>query len=71
MRIWRHATVLPGYAWMPMQPGDVPSTHADVDDLMEATGFSPSTPIEVGIAKFVDWYRDYYKGSRSLSEEEG
>jgi len=49
---------------LPMQPGDVPSTHADVDDLVEATGFSPSTPIEVGIAKFVEWYRDYYKGSR-------
>jgi UDP-glucuronate 4-epimerase len=44
----------------PMQPGDVPATYADVDDLMEAVGFQPSTPIEVGIQKFVDWYRSYY-----------
>lgn len=43
-----------------MQPGDVPSTFADIDALSQATGFSPSTSIDVGIARFVDWYREYY-----------
>ncbi len=47
--------------FMPMQAGDVIATYADVSDLMKDTGFSPSTPLEVGIGKFVDWYRDYYK----------
>src|SRR5215217_227671 len=41
----------------PMQPGDVPETYADVDDLMRDTGFRPSTSIEDGIARFVAWYR--------------
>jgi UDP-glucuronate 4-epimerase len=45
---------------LPMQPGDVLETFADVDDLTRDVGFSPSTPIEVGIQRFVDWYRDYY-----------
>ncbi len=45
---------------LPMQPGDVPATYADIDALKADVGFSPSTPIEVGIAKFVGWYRDYY-----------
>jgi UDP-glucuronate 4-epimerase len=45
---------------LPMQPGDVPATFADVDDLMRDTGFRPSTPIEEGLARFVEWYRDYY-----------
>ncbi len=45
----------------PMQPGDVPATYADVDDLMRDVGFRPSTPIEDGIAKFVGWYREYHK----------
>lgn len=44
----------------PMQPGDVPATYADVSDLMADVGFQPETPIEVGIQKFVDWYRSYY-----------
>ncbi len=48
---------------LPMQPGDVPTTYADVDDLIQAVGFQPSTPIEVGIAKFVDWYRTYYRAT--------
>ncbi len=47
--------------FMPMQAGDVVATYADVSDLMKDTGFSPATPLEVGIGKFVDWYRDYYK----------
>ncbi len=46
---------------MPIQAGDVPGSFANVDDLMRDTGFSPNTPIEIGIAKFVAWYRDYYK----------
>ncbi|WP_237229201.1 NAD-dependent epimerase [Rubinisphaera sp. JC750] len=46
---------------MPIQPGDVPATYADVDDLVRDVGFSPATPIETGIANFVDWYREFYK----------
>ncbi len=46
---------------LPLQPGDVPATYADVDDLKRDVGFKPDTPIEEGIARFVDWYRDYYK----------
>ena len=42
---------------LPMQPGDVPATYADVDDLMRDAGFRPSTPIAEGIARFVDWYQ--------------
>ncbi|MBD9468330.1 NAD-dependent epimerase [Pseudoxanthomonas sp. PXM01] len=45
---------------LPMQPGDVPDTEADVEALRRDTGYSPSTPIETGIRRFVDWYRDYY-----------
>jgi UDP-glucuronate 4-epimerase len=46
--------------FLPMQPGDVYQTYADVDDLMRDFDFKPSTPIEVGLQKFVDWYRTYY-----------
>jgi UDP-glucuronate 4-epimerase len=46
---------------MPMQPGDVPATYADVDDLINAVGFKPDTPIEQGIGKFVEWFEEYYK----------
>ncbi len=49
---------------LPMQPGDVPATYADVDDLMRDVGFRPATPIEEGIQRFVDWYREYYRGVR-------
>ena len=45
---------------MPLQPGDVPATFADIDDLMRDVGFKPSTPIEVGIERFVEWYMGYY-----------
>jgi UDP-glucuronate 4-epimerase len=45
---------------LPMQPGDVPSTYADVDDLMQDVGFKPATSIEEGIHHFVEWYKDYY-----------
>ncbi|MBI5076273.1 MAG: NAD-dependent epimerase [Nitrospirae bacterium] len=46
---------------LPMQAGDVPATYADVDDLINDVGFKPSTSIEEGISKFVQWYKDYYK----------
>lgn len=45
---------------MPMQPGDVPATYADVQELMDDVGFKPDTPLSVGIKKFVAWYKDYY-----------
>ena len=45
---------------LPMQPGDVPATYADVDDLMRDVGFKPATSIEDGIKRFVEWYRGYY-----------
>jgi UDP-glucuronate 4-epimerase len=46
---------------LPMQPGDVPITYADVDELMADVGFRPNTPLEVGLERFVAWYRSYYK----------
>ncbi len=46
--------------FLPMQPGDVPATFADVDDLVQDVGFAPATPIEKGVKKFVEWYREYY-----------
>ncbi|OQZ01375.1 MAG: capsular biosynthesis protein CpsI, partial [Planctomycetes bacterium UTPLA1] len=46
---------------LPLQPGDVPDTCADVTELSHDTGYAPSTPIEVGIGRFVDWYRAYYR----------
>ncbi len=49
--------------FLPMQPGDVPATYADVEALENAVGFSPSTPIEEGIRRFVEWYRTHYSGS--------
>ena len=47
--------------FLDMQPGDVPATYADVDDLMQDVDFRPNTPIEVGIQRFVDWYREYFR----------
>jgi UDP-glucuronate 4-epimerase len=46
---------------LPMQPGDVPATVADVSHLQEAVDFRPHTPVKVGVARFVEWYRSYYK----------
>jgi UDP-glucuronate 4-epimerase len=46
---------------MPMQPGDVPATVADVDDLVRDVGFKPATAVETGIARFIEWYREYYR----------
>ena len=47
--------------YLPLQPGDVPATYADIDALMNDVGFKPETKIEDGIEIFVKWYRDYYK----------
>ena len=46
---------------LPIQPGDVPATYADIEDLTRDVGFAPATPIEEGIARFVQWYREFYK----------
>ena len=46
---------------LPLQPGDVPDTYADVADLVRDVGYKPDTPVEQGVANFVAWYRDYYK----------
>jgi len=45
---------------MPLQPGDVPATYADIEDLTREVGFKPATPIEEGIPRFVKWYREFY-----------
>ena len=47
--------------FLPLQPGDVPATSADVSDLARDVGFSPDTPIEVGVRRFIDWYRSFYR----------
>ena len=47
--------------FLPMQPGDVLATYADVDDLARDIGFAPRTPLDEGVAKFVEWYRAYYR----------
>ena len=46
---------------LPLQPGDVPDTYADVEALIEDVDYKPTTPVETGIDNFVKWYRDYYK----------
>ena len=46
--------------YLPSQPGEVPDTYADVEDLARDVGYAPSTPLEEGLAQFVAWYRDYY-----------
>jgi UDP-glucuronate 4-epimerase len=47
--------------FLPLQPGDVPETYADIDDLTRDIGYQPATKIEDGIAKFIEWYRGYYE----------
>ena len=49
---------------LPLQLGDVPDTWADVEDLVADVGYRPSTPVEIGVRRFVDWYLDYYKVKR-------
>ena len=46
---------------LPLQPGDVPDTYADVSDLVRDTGYQPSTSVAEGVARFVTWYRDFYR----------
>lgn len=46
---------------LPLQPGDVPDTFADVTDLVQDIGYRPATPVAEGVARFVDWYRDFYR----------
>jgi UDP-glucuronate 4-epimerase len=48
---------------LPLQPGDVLATFADIADLMRDTGFCPATPLDVGVKHFIDWYRSYYRSS--------
>jgi UDP-glucuronate 4-epimerase len=48
---------------LPLQSGDVAETFADVRELMEDLGYKPATPVEEGVRKFVDWYREYYRGA--------
>lgn len=52
---------------LPMQPGDVPKTYADVDDLVRDVGFKPDTPLKTGIQRFVDWYCSYYQIRQPMS----
>ena len=47
--------------FLPIQPGDVPATYADVQDLVNVAGFKPDTSIKKGVKKFVNWYKEYYK----------
>jgi UDP-glucuronate 4-epimerase len=47
--------------FLPMQPGDVPETYADIDDLVTDIGYAPNTPVKEGVAKFIAWYRDFYQ----------
>ena len=47
--------------YLPLQPGDVPDTYADVEDLVQQFCYKPSTPISQGISSFVAWYHDYFK----------
>lgn len=46
---------------LPLQPGDVPDTFADVSDLTRDTGYRPATPVAEGVARFVEWYREFYR----------
>jgi UDP-glucuronate 4-epimerase len=46
---------------LPMQPGDVPATYADIDDLMREVDFRPATPVGEGIKRFIAWFRDYHR----------
>jgi UDP-glucuronate 4-epimerase len=47
--------------FLPMQAGDVPATSANTAELRAYTGFAPTTPVEEGVRRFVEWYRDYYR----------
>ena len=47
--------------FLPMQLGDVKETYADVTETTELTGYEPTTPISVGVPRFIDWFKSYYK----------
>ncbi len=53
--------IKPEMQMMPMQPGDVPATYADIDRIHTKLGYKPTTPISEGIPKFIDWYKQYHK----------
>jgi UDP-glucuronate 4-epimerase len=53
---------------VPMQPGDVPETCADVEDLRHDVGFAPDTPIGQGVRRFVEWFRTYHRSSSDSIE---
>ncbi|MGQ0578868.1 MAG: NAD-dependent epimerase [Betaproteobacteria bacterium] len=54
--------------FLPMQPGDLHKTFADISELDKAVGYKPNTPIEIGVRKFVDWYRSYYQKQNGTGE---
>ncbi|GAE31357.1 NAD-dependent epimerase [Halalkalibacter hemicellulosilyticus] len=56
----KHLGIKAKKEFLPMQPGDVKATYADIDELQRDTGFKPSTTIDAGLKKFVDWYKKYY-----------
>jgi UDP-glucuronate 4-epimerase len=47
--------------FLPMQPGDVPESFADIDKSLEMLGYKPTTNVDVGISKFVEWYNEYHR----------
>jgi UDP-glucuronate 4-epimerase len=55
---------------VPMQPGDVVATHAEIEDLRQAVGFAPHTPLKEGVEKFVAWFKAYYGAARGQGEVE-
>ena len=59
--IEKHLGIKANKIFKPMQPGDVQATFADVTDLERVIQFKPTTSIDMGIKKFVDWYKDYYE----------
>lgn len=60
----RHLGIKAERRYLPMQPGDVLATYADVTDLERDVGYRPETPIDIGLGRFVDWYREYYRVGR-------
>jgi len=47
--------------FLPLQPGDVPDTHANVEDLVADFDYKPAMPVQEGVGRFVEWYREFYK----------
>jgi len=56
---------------MPIQPGDVPATYADVTDLVSDLGYQPATPVQEGIDKFIDWYLDFFRFDKEGNKIDG